>query len=174
MMNPGCQIQNWHTDLPDPSGMPYNTFIRNQAMTTTFADYAAAAEARKDIAAAVLGHTYALCEALRQNYIDYSIRMHERCDDNLEYHQAQIAKLKEGTCDYDFYPETGRKYHKIIMNAAGSRSVHAFIDKKTGEVYKSASFKAPAKGVRFDLRIIEQREWLLQHADWAGGYLYLR
>ena len=38
---------------------------------------------------------------------------------------------------YEFYPETGRKYHKIIMNANGSRSVHAFVDKKTGEVYKS-------------------------------------
>ncbi len=160
--------------------MPYNTFIRNQAMTTTFADYAAAAEARKDIAAAVLGHTYALCEALRQNYIDYSIKMHERSlfrdfdDSSVSYHEECIAKLKEGTCDYDFYPETGRKYHKIIMNAAGSRSVHAFVDKKTGEVYKSASWKAPAKGVRYDLRIIEQREWLLENADWAGGYLYLR
>jgi len=143
-------------------------------MTTTFADYAAAAEARKDIATAVLGHTYALCEALRQNYIEYSIRMHERCDDSVEYHQAQIAKLKEGTCDYEFYPETGRKYHKIIMNANGSRSVHAFIDKKTGEVYKSASWKAPAKGVRYDLRLIKDREWLLENADWAGGYLYAR
>jgi hypothetical protein len=151
-------------------------------MTTTFADYAAAAEARKNIAEAVLGHTYALCEALRQNYIDYSIKMHQRSLERLEgntdtgiaYHQAQIAKLKEGTCDYEFYPETGRKYHKIIMNANGSRSVHAFVDKKTGQVYKSASWKAPAKGVRYDLRIIEQREWLLQHADWAGSYLYLR
>jgi hypothetical protein len=151
-------------------------------MTTTFADYAAAAEARKDIAAAVLGHTYALCEALRQNYIDYSIKMHQRSLERLEgntdtgiaYHQKQIAKLKEGTCDYEFYPETGRKYHKIIMNAAGSRSVHAFVDKKTGQVYKSASWKSPAKGVRYDLRIIEQREWLLQHADWAGGYLYAK
>jgi hypothetical protein len=146
-------------------------------MTTTFADYAAAAEARKDIAAAVLGHTYALCEALRQNYIDYSIRLHTQAignDTHEEYHRKQIAKLKEGTCDYDFYPETGRKYHKIIMNAAGSRSVHAFVDKKTGQVYKSASWKSPAKGVRYDLRLIEQREWLLQHADWAGGYLYIR
>jgi hypothetical protein len=151
-------------------------------MTTTFADYAAAAEARKNIAEAVLGHTYALCEALRQNYIDYSIKMHERSLERLEgntdtgiaYHQKQIAKLKQGTCDYDFYPETGRKYHKIIMNAAGSRSVHAFVDKKTGQVYKSASWKSPAKGVRYDLRIIEQREWLLENADWAGGYLYLR
>ena len=143
-------------------------------MTTTFADYAAAAEARKDIAAAVLGHTYALCEALRQNYIEYSIRSHQHHlnDDNRDYHKQQIEKLRQGTCDYDFYPETGRKYHKIVMNANGSRSVHAFVDKKTGQVYKSASWKSPAKGVRYDLRIIEQREWLLQHADWAGGYLY--
>ena len=146
-------------------------------MTTTFADYAATAEARKNIAEAVLGHTYALCEALRQNFIDYSIKSHKHSierGENVDYHVAAIASLTAGICDYDFYPETGRKYHKIIMVANGSRSVHAFIDKKTGEVYKSASFKAPAKGVRFDLRIIEQREWLLQHADWAGGYLYIR
>jgi len=155
-------------------------------MTTTFADYAVATEARKDIATAVLGHTYALCEALRQNYIEYSIRSHQTTIDkygdirpNLNtteynYHQKQIDKLKQGICDYEFYPETGRKYHKIIMVANGSRSVHAFIDKKTGEVYKSASWKAPAKGVRYDLRIIEQREWLFEHADWPGGYLYAK
>jgi hypothetical protein len=150
--------------------------------TTTFADYAAAAEARKDIATAVLGHSYALCEALRQNFIVYSIEQHERSIDyadagdvaSVRYHEECIAKLKQGICDYEFYPETGRKYHKIIMSANGSRSVHAFIDKKTGEVYKSASWKAPAKGVRYDLRIIEQREWLFENADWAGGYLYAK
>jgi len=149
-------------------------------MTTTFAEYAQQQEARQNIANAVLGHTFALCEALRQNFIDYSIRSHERSLQRLEgntetgikYHKEQIAKLKQGTCDYDFYPETGRKYHKIVMNAAGNRSVHCFIDKQTGEVYKSASWKSPAKGVRYDLRIIEQREWLLENADWAGAYLY--
>ena len=114
--------------------------------TTTFAEYSQQQEARNNIALAVLGHTYALCEALRHN----------------------------GPDGYDFYPETGRKYHKIIMVANGSRSVHAFVDKKTGEVYKSASWKAPTKGVRYDLRIIEQREWLMENADWAGGYLYVR
>ena len=150
--------------------------------TTTFADYSAQQEARKNIELAVLGHTYALCEALRQNYIDYSIRSHQRSLQRLEgntetginYHKQQIDKLKQGISDYNFYPETGRKYHKIIMNANGSLSVHAFVDKKTGQLYKSASWKAPAKGVRFDLRIIEQREWLLEHADWAGSYLYRR
>jgi hypothetical protein len=146
-------------------------------MTTTFAEYSAQAEARKNIAEAVLGHTYALCEALRQNFIEYSIKSHQKFVDDAdthEYHQKQIAKLKEGICGYEFYPETGRKYHKIIMVANGSRSVHAFVDKQTGQVYKSASFKAPAKGVRYDLRIIEQREWLFQHADWSGQYLYAR
>jgi hypothetical protein len=154
----------------------------NQLMTTTFADYAATAEARKNIAEAVLGHTYALCEALRQNYIDYSIKSHQHAIKNngivdesyVPYHQEQIEKLKQGICDYEFYPETGRKYHKIIMNANGSRSVHAFVDRKTGEVYKSASWKAPAKGVRYDLRLIKDREWLLENADWSGGYLYAK
>ena len=146
-------------------------------MTTTFADYAAQAEARKNIQEAVLGHTYALCEALRQNFIEYSIRMHQNSiqrGESVDYHNACIQDLKNGNCGYEFYPETGRKYHKIIMSANGSKSVHCFIDKKTGEVYKSASYQSPAKGVRFDLRIIEQREWLFQHADWAGGYLYKR
>jgi hypothetical protein len=142
--------------------------------TTTFAEYAANAEARQNIADAVLGHTYALCEALRQNFIEYSIRSHQLRTSDVEYHDACIEKLKQGICDYEFYPETGRKYHKVIMNAAGSRSVHCFIDKKTGEVYKSASWKAPAKGVRYDLRLIADREWLLENADWAGGYLYAK
>ena len=144
-------------------------------MTTTFANYAATAEARKNIELAVLKHTWELCEALRQNYIDYSIRNHQRSFDlneSVDYHQKRINELKEGICDYDFTFESGRKYHKIIMSAYGSRSVHAFVDKKTGEVYKSASWKAPAKGVRYDLRLIKDREWLFENADWSGQYLY--
>ena len=143
-------------------------------MTTTFADYAAQQDARNTIQLNVTKWTLMLCDSLRQNFIDYSIKSHALRTENEEYHDACIEKLKQGICDYEFYHESGKKYHKIIMNANGSRSVHAFVDKKTGEVYKSASWKSPAKGVRYDLRIIEQREWLLQHADWAGGYLYAR
>ena len=76
---------------------------------------------------------------------------------------------------YKFYIESGRKYHKLIMETeSGSRSVHAFVEKKTGDVYKPASFKAPAKGVRYNLLRIESREQCYQRADWAGGYLYMR
>ena len=69
-----------------------------------------------------------------------------------------------------FQLTTGRKYHKIMWN----KSVHAFIDINTGEVYKPASWRGPAKGVRYDLRIINQREACYANADWSGGYLYLR
>ena len=51
---------------------------------------------------------------------------------------------------YKFTIQTGRKYHKIH----DGQGVHAFVDKNTGEVYKPASYKAPAKHVRYDLRII--------------------
>ena len=133
-------------------------------MGTTFADYCDSAAAREQITANVLKWSEMLCEALKQNYIDYSVKNFGHCD-----RKDEIS----------FVIETGRKYHKIIhvegngsTRLGPSRSVHAFVDKKTGEVYKAASFKAPAKIVRFDLRLIEQREWLLEHADWAGGYLY--
>jgi hypothetical protein len=156
-------------------------------MTTTFADYAAQQDARNSIQLNVTKWTWMLCDALRQNFIDYSIQHHERnielheenpaitfYSGGADYHNACITDLKNGNCGYEFTFESGRKYHKIIMNANGSRSVHAFVDRKTGEVYKSASFKSPAKGVRYDLRIIEQREWLFANADWSGSYLYAR
>ena len=140
-----------------------------------FSDFCAQRDAQNTIQLNVIKHTWELCEALRQNYIDYCIRNHQRSlelGESVDYHQKRINELKEGKCDYDFTFESGRKYHKIIMSAYGSRSVHAFVDKKTGEVYKSASWKAPAKGVRYDLRLIKDREWLLENADWSGQYLY--
>jgi len=118
-------------------------------MTATFAEYAAQQDARNTIQLNVVKWTWMLCDALRDAAPD----------------------------GYDYIFESGRKYHKVIMidsSVRANRSVHAYIDKKTGEVYKPASWKSPAKGVRYDLRSIEQREWLFEHADWAGGYLYAK
>jgi hypothetical protein len=156
-------------------------------MTTTalrqdFSDFCAQRDAANTIQLNVTKWTFMLCDALRQNYIQYAIESHNNAifhadagdQHSVNYHESCIQDLKNGHCDYDFTFESGRKYHKIIMSAAGSRSVHAFVDKKTGEVYKSASWKSPAKGVRYDMRIIEQREWLFENADWAGSYLYAR
>jgi hypothetical protein len=151
-------------------------------MTATFADYAAQQDTRNTIQLNVTKWTLMLCDALKKNYIDYSIESHNNAifhadagdSHSVNYHETCIQKLKDGECDYDFIIESGHKYHKIIMNDGTQRSVHAFVDRKTGEVYKSASWKSPAKGVRYDLRIIEQREWLLENADWASSYLYAK
>ena len=71
-----------------------------------------------------------------------------------------------------FEVESGRKYWKINQIDGG---VHAFIDKKTGEVYKPASWRGPAEHVRYNLLDAGSRARLfLARPDWAGSYLYLR
>ena len=148
-------------------------------MTATFADYVAQQDARNTIQLNVTKWCYILIDALKQNYTDYAIRGHQRSiaihGTQVDYHQQRIDELKNGICPIDYVIESGKKYHKVIfIDGGGSRSVHCFIDKKTGSVLKSASWKAPAKGVRYDLQLIADREYLLQNADWAGGYLYKR
>jgi len=50
--------------------------------------------------------------------------------------------------------------------------VHLFVDKETADVYKPASFKAPAKGVRYNLLDDTSRQEMYKRADWSGSYLY--
>ena len=137
--------------------MPVDSIIHS-IDSETFADFCAQQDARNTIELNVRKWTLMLCDALVDNF-------KSRNRGELAGRPAPV---------YKFYIEEGRKYHKIIMETdGGSRSVHAFVDKKTGEVYKPASFKAPAKIVRFNLCLIKDREWLLENADWAGEYLYL-
>ena len=93
-----------------------------------------------------------LCRTLEQNY-------------QLRYPNSNTSVT--------FTMEFGRNYIKVIQD---NSSVHAFIDRNTGEVYKPASWKSPAKIVRYDLRLISDRAKLHdpKFTDWAGGYLYIR
>jgi len=120
-------------------------------MTATFTDYVAQQDARNTIQLNVTKYSLMLCDALQQS--------HQRSHPNGR--------------NYSYALISGRKYHKVMQCVDGqTESVHAFIDRKTGEVYKAASYKAPAKGVRFNLLIIQEREFVLENCDWAGGYLY--
>ena len=137
------------------------------------------------------------CDALEENFKQYSINSYKR---NLEnptkltegyksYYEEQLQKIEDGTENlYKCYYKLVKKFIKVFnlqyeeaneyYNRKGgyrAGSVTAFIDKNTGEVYKPASWKAPAKHVRFDLRIIKEREFLLipKNCDWAGGLLYM-
>ena len=122
-------------------------------MTTDFQSFKEQQDAKNTIQLNVTKYSLMLCDALQQNY------------------QSQHPNGR----NYSYALVSGRKYHKLMQCVDGqTESVHAFIDRKTGEVYKPASYKAPAKHVRYNLNIIQSREECLERADWAGSYLYLR
>ena len=132
----------------------------------------------------VLDWTKSYCESLTENYKQHSIRMFQGSDS--DYSRKRLEDVKNGTANLmKFVIRTGKKYYKIIQqdfdtfrdrNEYRDGSVHAFVDKNTGEVYKPASWKSPAKYVRYDLRLIKDRNNLHNptFTGWAGGYLYMR
>ena len=165
-------------------------------MTTCYPD---AMKVKRDIQRRIEDYVIKYCETLEENFKQYSIESYRRNIENpnnqiiegyKSYYQEQLEKIEDGTANlYKFVFKTGKKFHKVYFleyreaseyygTKAGykSGSVHCFIDKNTGEVYKPASWKAPAKIVRFDLRLITDREFLFNpnNISWAGGHLYLR
>jgi len=125
--------------------------------------------------------------ALNENFYNYQVRSYERMVETQDslYAQERLEVIK-GRNPKDLYTwkvYKGRKYNKIVQREFDERegkfrdgSVHAFIDKYTGEVYKPAGWANPAKHVRYDMRIIKERESLHNpdKIDWAGGHLYMR
>ena len=153
---------------------------------------------KRDLQKRVENWVIEYCNALEENFKQYSINSYKRNIDNptsvtegyKSYYQEQLEKIENGTENlYKWDYKVGKKFIKVFnlqyeepndyYNRKGgyrAGSVTAFIDKNTGEVYKPASWKAPAKHVRYDLRIIREREFLLnpKNCDWAGGHLYMR
>lgn len=78
-----------------------------------------------------------------------------------------------------YFVEEGKKYYKITYSIDyndnnQSKTVHAFVDKATGDVYKAATFRAPAKIVRYNLLDDNSFNDMIEKCDWAGSYLYIR
>ena len=129
-------------------------------MTTAIPTIAVFPEEKLTLDQKIEKWVWQLCRSLEENY-------------KLRYPDSSFP--------VNFRMEFGRKYIKVIQQdlrdgVYRDGGVHAFIDKNTGEVYKPASWKSPAKIVRYDLRIINDRCNLHnpKFTDWAGGYLYLR
>ena len=153
-------------------------------------------QVKRDLQRRIEDYVIKYCEALEENFKQYSINSFKRNIDenrmpeNHSYYKERLEEIENGTANlYKFDYQVGKKYIKVFNlqyseasdyynRPAGYRagSVTAFIDKNTGEVYKPASWKAPAKHVRFDLRIIKDREFLLnpKNCSWTGGHLYMR
>ena len=90
----------------------------------------------------------------------------------------KVNAIESGRSSYSKLEySVGKKYIKLNqfrVHADGSFSnngVFMFIDKESGACYKPASFKAPAKGIRFQ---IEQLVDNPEIVDPYGSFLYVR
>ena len=95
--------------------------------------------------------------------------------------QWKVDALESGHSVYtQLEYEVGRKYIKVwsylvsecfgLNEKVRGRSVWMFVDKNSGEVYKPASYKAPAKGVRYLITQLADNPHI---CDAYGSFLYL-
>ena len=91
--------------------------------------------------------------------------------------QWKVDSIESGRSVYtQLEYEVGRKYIKVwsyLVNGGerlNGNSCWMFVDKNTGECYKPASYKAPAKGVRY---LITQLADNPHVCDPYGSLLYL-
>ena len=137
----------------------------------------------------IKSYTEEYCKAITENYKIYHTRSMERMaasDPDSTYPKEELKRIKDGTANLmKFEIREGKKYYKVVQveydtfqnrNEYRDGSVHAFVDKNNGNVYKPASWKAPAKHVRYSFQSPEDIRFLLNpiNVGWAGGYLYMR
>ena len=90
----------------------------------------------------------------------------------------KVEALESGHVhSYQVGYEVAKKYIKVwrydVYNGEvrEGRSIFMFIDKETGAVYKAASYKAPAKGIRFFIESLAENPEVV---DPYGSFLYRR
>ena len=90
----------------------------------------------------------------------------------------KVNAIESGRSSYSKLEySVGKKYIKVNQfrvhadNSFSNNGVFMFIDKETGACYKPASFKAPAKGIRFQ---IDQLVMNPEMVDPYGSFLYVR
>ncbi len=139
--------------------------------------------------AEIEAYAQTLCETLEENFKQDSIASYKRmAREDSDYATKRLEEIENGTANlYKFVIKKGRKYLKIVNQQFDDMgpyatheyrdgSVHAFIDRETGDVYKPAGYNKPAKHVRYNLLERKHREFLFDYKNvgWAGGYLYMR
>ena len=171
------------SNIEEVQPLKCNPIESNQSIMTTVKE-----TDRTFVKAYVQDYADAITENYRLYHIDSMEHMLRR-DPESVYAAQELNDVQTGKANLmKFVVKTGKKYYKIVQQEletwSGSKyygkyrdgSVHAFVDKETGEVYKPAGWAKPAKHVRFDMRDERQLKFILdpKNVDWAGGYLYLR
>lgn len=92
--------------------------------------------------------------------------MHARINPFLEELQKQMqdyysSNFPNSETKIQLSLELGKKYGRIVRSDNGlSRCSIGFIDRETGDIYKSASWKAPAKGIRGHVNNPPKPSWI--------------
>ena len=136
-------------------------------------------------------YTEEYAKAITENYRRYHINtLNGNLHGNYpEYAREQLDAIENGTANLMWFKVySGKRYYKIVQQEFETweksryygqyrdSSVHCFVDKETGDVYKPASWSAPAKHIRFTFQNVDHLKFLLNpdNVGWAGGYLYIR
>ena len=90
----------------------------------------------------------------------------------------KVAAIESSNSTYNKLEySVGKKYIKVNQfrvhadDSFSNNGVFMFIDKETGACYKPASFKAPAKGIRFQIEHLVDNPEIV---DPYGSFLYVR
>ena len=130
------------------------------------------------------------CKALDENFKQDTVRSLEhnlKRDPECTYSANKLMQIYQGKANLDrFRYSEGKKYYKVTREEYDEKTgywrdttVHAFVGltkENLGDVFKPASWKAPAKHVRFSFCNKKDLLFLTDPrcVGWAGGYLYLR
>ena len=130
------------------------------------------------------------CKALDENYKMDTVRSLEhnlKRDPECAYSANKLMQIYQGKANLDrFRYSEGKKYYKVTREEYDEKTgywrdttVHAFVGltkENLGDVFKPASWKAPAKHVRFSFCNKKDLLFLTDPrcVGWAGGYLYSR
>ena len=88
--------------------------------------------------------------------------------------------LNEKFQDYEFSVEAGIKFDKIVqrnrnrLNGYSNGSVHAFVERSSGDLIKAAGYKTPAKWKNSwatQYNLVNDFDRAVAEADQYGGYL---
>lgn len=100
------------------------------------------------------------------------IQLHDRINIWCDTLENKAKNQTYGNQNIYFHYSVGKRYIKIMMTYQDTKqdTVHAFVDKQNGDVYKAASWSSPYKDKRYSL--ITEFNQILSDCDWVGTYLY--
>lgn len=83
-----------------------------------------------------------------------------------DYEKKLACVDEDGNLRFGIEFEEGSKYVKVVSLSWSSRSVHSFVEKATGDIWKAASWKAPARN--FARGNVFKPDSYLNRTSWTG------